>query len=57
MRGDLRNKATVNKVDQVEMQLPDFATKLDFQKIINKLESYTTLESFNKSRIKQEGNE
>ena len=57
MRGDLRNKATVNKVDQVEMQLPDFATKLDFQKIINKLESYTTLESFNKSRIKQDGNE
>ena len=57
MRGYLRNKATVNKVDQVEMQLPDFATKLDFQKIINKLESYTTLESFNKSRIKQEGNE
>ena len=32
----------------------DFATKMDFVKILNKLESYTTLDSFNKMRIAQE---
>ena len=32
----------------------DFATKNDFGKIINKLEAYTTLDSFNKMRINAE---
>lgn len=32
----------------------DFATKHDFGKLINKLEAYTTLESFNKMRINGE---
>ncbi len=57
MRVELRSKATVNKVDHLEMSLVDFATKVDFSKVLNKLESYTTLESFNKSRIKQESAE
>ena len=47
-------KATNTKVEQLEVQMNDFATKMDFVKILNKLESYTTLDSFNKMRIAQE---
>ena len=32
----------------------DFASKNDFSKILNKLEAYTTLDSFNKMRINSE---
>ena len=44
----------MNKIEQVEMALMDFATKVDFSKLLNKLEAYTTLESFNKMRIAAE---
>ena len=54
VRQELRTKATNTKVEQVEMIMQDFSTKTDFVRILNKLESYTTLESFNKMRIAQE---
>ena len=44
----------MNKLEHIEMQLMDFATKMDFSKLLNKLEAYTTLESFNKMRIAAE---
>ena len=51
IRNDLRTKATMTKLEQVEITLTDFATKSDFAKVLGKLEAYTTLESFNKMRI------
>ena len=41
-------------MEQIEIQMTDFATKNDFGKILNKLEAYTTLESFNKNRMSSE---
>lgn len=32
----------------------EYATKNDFSKLLNKLEGYTTLDSFNKMRINAE---
>ena len=52
----MRQKATVSALEQVEINVSDCATKVEFSKILNRLESYTTLESFNKSRISQEKN-
>ena len=54
LRQELRSKASTIKTEQIEMQMMDCATKNDFGKIINKLEAYTTLESFNKMRINAE---
>ena len=54
LRQEIRNKANMNKLEHIEMQLMDFATKMDFSKLLNKLEAYTTLESFNKMRIAAE---
>lgn len=54
IRCELRNKCNVGRIEQVECALADFATKTEFNKILNRLESYTSLESFNKSRISQE---
>ena len=54
LRQELRQKASTTKTEQIEMQMMDFATKNDFGKILNKLEAYTTLESFNKMRISAE---
>jgi len=54
IRTELRGKASVNRVDQVEVCLTDFVTKEQLTKTSNRLESYTTLENFNKSRIAQE---
>ena len=54
VRVEMRNKANLTRVEQIEVSMSDFAGKTDIQKIINKLESYTTLESFNKTRINQE---
>ena len=51
VRVEMRNKANLTRVEQIEVSMSDFAGKTDIQKIINKLESYTTLESFNKTRI------
>lgn len=34
--------------------MTDLASKNDFSKLLNKLEAYTTLESFNKMRIGHE---
>ena len=54
LRQEVRSKASTTKTEQIEMQMVDFATKTDFGRIINKLEAYTTLESFNKMRINAE---
>lgn len=54
LRQEIRSKASMTKTEQIEMQMVDFATKTDFGRIINKLEAYTTLESFNKMRINAE---
>lgn len=51
IRNDLRTRATLTRLEQVEISLGDFATKSDFAKVLGKLEAYTTLESFNKMRI------
>lgn len=51
IRTDLRTRATLTRLEQVEISLGDFATKSDFAKVLGKLEAYTTLESFNKMRI------
>ena len=51
IRNDLRTRATLTRLEQVEITLNDFATKTDFAKVLGKLEAYTTLESFNKMRI------
>ena len=51
IRNDLRTRATLTRLEQVEISLGDFATKSDFAKLLGKLEAYTTLESFNKMRI------
>ena len=50
----MRNKASTTKVEQMEMQMQDFASKVDFGRLLNKLEAYCTLESFNKMRINAE---
>lgn len=44
----------MSKLEQIELTMTDFATKNDFTKIFNKLEAYTTLDSFNKMRITAE---
>lgn len=54
LRGEMRYKATNNRVDQIELHLHDYSTKEDFNRIRNQLESYTTLENFNKMRVSQE---
>ena len=54
VRQDLRSKAATSKLEQIELSLADFSTKNDFLKLLNKFESYTTLDSFNKMRIAQE---
>lgn len=54
IRQELRLKASITKTEQIDLQLIDCATKNDFSKVINRLEAFTTLESFNKMRINSE---
>lgn len=51
MRSDLRSKAGNNKIGDMESKMEEFATKLDLHKLLNKLDAYTTLDSFNKRMI------
>ena len=54
MRRELRKKATQTRLEQVEIHLLDYATKDDLRRLRSAQESYTPLESFNKSRLAQD---
>ena len=54
IRRDMRQKATLNRLEQVEIHLHDYATKEELRRCRSLLESYTSLESFNKNRMAQD---
>ena len=51
---EVRQKASNEKVEEIEDHMETLATKLDIDRVFNKLEAYTTLEKFNKMKIQQE---
>ena len=46
-----KGKAEIRAVTKLELELEDYCRKKEINMITNKLESYTTLESFNSMRI------
>ena len=48
---ELRQKANINRVEQIEIMLHDYATKIEFNQIKSQLEAYTTLDVFHKNRM------
>ena len=48
---EVRQKASNEKVEEIEDHMETLATKLDIDRVFNKLEAYTTLEKFNKMKI------
>ena len=54
IRRELRQKATMTRLEQVEIHLHDYATKDDFRRLRSAQESYTTIENFSKNRIAQD---
>ena len=50
----VQKKASDERVDEMENHMDTLATKNDIDRVFNKLESYTTLENFNRKMIQQE---
>ena len=48
---DIKSKAEMRQLVKLELELEDYTKKKEFSMIFNKLESYTTLESFNSMRM------
>ena len=48
---DIKGKAEMRQLVKLELELEDYTKKKEFSMIFNKLESYTTLESFNSMRM------
>ena len=48
---EVRQKASNDKVNEIEDHMETLATKNDIDRVFNKLEAYTTLEAFNKKNI------
>ena len=50
----LLSKATLGSIDAIQREMEEFINREQFQRMMIKLESYTTLESFNKMRLQLE---
>ena len=48
---EIRGKAEMRQLVKLELELEDYIKKKEFAMVFNKLESYTTLESFNSMRM------
>ena len=50
----LLSKASLRSIDAIQREMEEFINREQFQRMLIKLESYTTLESFNKMRLQLE---
>ena len=47
-------KATIGSIEAIHREMEDFIRTEQFQRVLAKMENYTTLESFNKHRLQVE---
>ena len=48
------SKATLGSIDAIQREMEEFINREQFQRMLTKMESYTSLESFNKHRLQLE---